>query len=298
VLLADHPFLLQFKYKSSHSTFLGLARRATHARRLQLLLSVLLEGNIKSVDWVSRFHWVIPPINAETTLQLRSMWCQEMYTFESLGKLTVGDSFCDVTDFEPLPVIDPVKYYTRIGIRPGQTLSLPANLHELLARFFSASDDDQERFVRASFWFNHAHTVYVHSRSASFTSLISAIEALIPTEQKLGDCPTCRRPLGKGATRRMNEFLDQYAPAEPKFQASRVALYWQFRSQLSHGGALSLLDRNVFSLGLGGRHREEQDLLNEVWQLVKIVLVNWLHSRNQLLIPTKERGKGLFAFDS
>ena len=112
--------------------------------------------------------------------------------------------------------------------------------------------------------------VYLQSRSASFTSLISAIEALIPTEPKMGDCPICRRSNGKGAKRRLNEFLDQYAPAEPKFQASRVALYYEFRSQLSHGGALSHLDRSAFVYGLGGSYQEEQELLDEVWKLVRI----------------------------
>jgi hypothetical protein len=106
----------------------------------------------------------------------------------------------------------------------------------------------------------------------------------------------CRRALSKGAKRRLNEFLDQYAPTEPKFQASRVALYYQFRSQLTHGGALSHLDRDFFSFGLGGQRQEEQELLDEVWQLVRIVLVNWLYSRTPLLIPTKGRGRGLLAF--
>jgi hypothetical protein len=297
-LIADHPFLLQFKYKPSQNVWLGTARRAAQARRLQLLLSALLEESIRSVNPFVEFHWVIPPITPgkPMTGAPRSMWCQEMYTFESLATLAECESFSDIAELRPLPLVDPVEYYTRRGIRSDQTLSVPANLGELLTRFFSASYDDQDRFIRASFWFDHARTAYLHSRSASFTSLISAIEALMPADQKLGDCPVCKRPLGKGATRRLNEFLDQYAPTDPKFQASRVALYWQFRSQLSHGGALSHLDRASFFHGLGGSHQEEQELLDEVRQLVKVVLVNWLHSRSSLLIPTKGRGTGFFAF--
>ena len=294
VLIADHPFLLQFKYKSSQNSLVRAARRTAQARRLKLLLSVLLEGGVRSAGSFSRHHWVIPPFDPAPAPPLRSTWCQEMYTFESLGTVVASQVFADITSIESLPLIDPVEYYTRVGIQSGQTLSAPATLPDLLARFFCGSSDDQERFIRASFWFSHAHNVYPDSRSAAFTALISAVEALIPAEEKIGDCPMCRRALSKGAKRRLNEFLDQYAPTEPKFQASRVALYYQFRSQLTHGGALSHLDRDFFSFGLGGQRQEEQELLDEVWQLVRIVLVNWLYSRTPLLIPTK--GRGLLAF--
>jgi hypothetical protein len=109
MLSADHPFLLQFKYKLSQTTFVGAARRQAHARKLQLLLSVLLEGGTQSLKQSGKFHWVIPPIDPEKPRLPRSMYCQEMYMFESFDKLAV-DSFCDITNIEPLPLIDPVAY--------------------------------------------------------------------------------------------------------------------------------------------------------------------------------------------
>jgi hypothetical protein len=297
-LVADHPFLLQFKYKASSAAFVGGSRRAVQVQRLQLLLSALLEGHVRSPGSAAKFHWVIAPVNLGEPLSPCSIYCQEIYTCPALERLVSSDSFFDITKVDPLQEIDPVKYYTRVGIQSGQSLSVPANLHDLLERFLSACDDDQERFIRACFWFNHAHTVFLYSRSASFTALISALEALMPAQQKLGDCPVCKRPLAKGATRTLNEFLDEYAPTEPKFQASRVALYWQFRSQLSHGGELSHFDRGAFHWTLGGKPHEEQELHDEVWRLVRIILVNWLHSRSSLLIPTKGRGRGIFGFGS
>jgi Apea-like HEPN len=239
---------------------------------------------------------VIPPANPEIPLSLCSMYCQELYACPALETFGSTGEFFNTTEIDPLEQIDPVKYYTRVGIRSDQSLSVPANLHVLLDRFLSICDDDQERFIRACFWFNHAHAVSLDSMSASFMALISALEALMPAEHKAGDCPVCKRSFGKGATRRLSEFLDEYAPTEPKFQASRVALYYEFRSQLAHGGRLSDLDRGTFVWSLGGRPREERELHDEVRQLVRIILVNWLHSRRALLIPTQGRGRGLFAF--
>jgi hypothetical protein len=108
VLIADHPFLLQFKYKSSQNAFLRAARRAAQARRLKLLLSVLLEGGVRGAGSFSRHHWVIPPFDPAPALPLRSTWCQEVYTFESLGTVAGSTVFGDIASTESLPLIDPV----------------------------------------------------------------------------------------------------------------------------------------------------------------------------------------------
>ncbi len=262
-LIADHPFLLQFKFRGGHSNLVRASRQERQRQRLQLLLATLLEGQVRGRGLYSKHHWVaLPPSEGA---QSDSRYCQEIYTSESVAKLMGSASFCDVDRFPGLSAIDPVEYYTRIGIRAGQTLAVPANLTELLDRFDLASYDDQERFVRASFWFNHAQSVFTSSTSACFTALISAIESLMPHQDSVAACPTCKRPIGKGATQRLREFLDDYVPAEPKFQASRAALYWQFRSQLSHGGQLSHSDRGSFVWGLGGAPQEERNLISEVW---------------------------------
>ncbi len=187
-----------------------------------------------------------------------------MYTFDSWSKFVKDEGFAEISGFPPLERCDPVAYYTRTGVLPGSSLRIPANFDELLVRAFSLSAEEHERFYRASFWFDHARLVYQASKSGSFTALISAIESLIPVEQRLGDCPVCARPMGKGATRRLTEFLDEFAPTDPRFQSSRAALYYQFRSQISHGGQMSWFDRKAHLYGRGGESREEEELLSAI----------------------------------
>ena len=296
VQYAKHPFLIQWRYKPSLNGFIAGSRRVAQALAVQLLLSVLIEGHVRGAR-STEFHWVIPSFNPDELpkVPLRSTYCQEMYTFQELGRYPIN-TFAETSGIEPMCRIDPVLYYTRVGIQVPQFLAIPTNLEELLDRFFAASDDDQDRFSRACYWFSHVRSVIFQSRSAAFLALISAIEALMPAPEKIAECQTCRRPISKGATRRMNEFLDQYTPANPEFQKGRVALYYEFRSQLTHGGALAHVDGAPFRSTLGGKTMEEQDLLDEIWHLVRILLINWLDSRRPLLIPTKNRGRGLLAF--
>jgi hypothetical protein len=48
-LVANHPFLLQFKYKASNAAFVGGSRRAVQAQRLQLLLLRYWRGKFGSL---------------------------------------------------------------------------------------------------------------------------------------------------------------------------------------------------------------------------------------------------------
>lgn len=80
--------------------------------------------------------------------------------------------------------------------------------------------------------------------------------------------------MGKGSARPLVELLNEFAPATPRFQEARAKLYYEFRSRLSHGGDLSFSDRTGYFLGLTPVALGERTMQMEVWQLVKIVLVN------------------------
>ena len=208
-----------------------------------------------------------------------------MYQFPGLAKLVDGTEFTPIEDRSLLPKVEPVDYYTRMGtVLKDPELEIPSNLEMLIDRFYSISGDEQDCFLRACFWLNHSHTVYIDSFSAAFTALISSLEALMENDTPIGTCPACKRSMGKGSTRRLREFLDQYAPSDPKFEAPRAQLYWEFRSKLLHGGELSLVDRKQIAGMMSAQGMSEWQLFHEVWELVKVVLVNWLHSRNPLLI--------------
>jgi hypothetical protein len=284
-LFGANPFIIQFTHRPSSSMgMLTGFRIAAQVRRIQILLNALLEVRISKLN-PSRFHWVIMQMNP-----LKTEYRQEMYVYPDSGKFRGGETFTPVEGIAPLVKIEPQEYYTRqIVVNSGISLQIPANLEFLLDRFYSSTSADQDRFLRACFWFNFAQTAATESSSAAFTALISAIESLIAYEQPDGHCPVCRRPMGKGSTRRLAEFLDNFAPATPKFQEARAKLYYEFRSRLSHGGELSFSDRTGHFLGLTPTALRERTLQYEVWGLVKLVLVNWLHSRSALLVKV-DRG--------
>lgn len=255
-------------------------RIVAHVRRIQFLLNALLEVGISRLN-NSRFHWVITQTNP-----LKTEYRQETYHFPETANLGRGGTFAPVDQITPLVEIEPQEYHTgQIVLNSqGMALQIPANLELLLDRFFSSGSADQDRFLRACFWFSFARSAAAESGSAAFTALISAIESLITQEQPNGQCPVCKRALGKGSTRRLVDFLNEFAPATPRFQEARAKLSYEFRSRLSHRGELSFLDRTGHFLGLTPVAPQERALQREVRGLVKIVLVNWLHSRSALLV--------------
>ena len=93
-----------------------------------------------------------------------------MYVFPDADRFRDSDLFASVDGMPSLMSIAPQDYYTRqLAINePDRVLEIPANLETQLDRFFSSSADDQDRFLRACFWFDHAHTVSRHSQSATF----------------------------------------------------------------------------------------------------------------------------------
>jgi len=225
-LFGANPFIIQFTYRPSGSMgMLNGFRISAQVRRIQLLLNALLEVRISKLTH-TRFHWVITQMNP-----LKTEYRQEMYDYPDAGKFRGGETFAPVEGTAPLVKIEPQEYYTRQIVlnSSGISVQIPANLEFLLDRFYSSTSADQDRFLRACFWFNFARTAVAESSSAAFTALISAIEPLIAHEQPDGQCPVCKRPMGKGSTRRLVDFLDKFAPATPRFQEARAKLYYEFR---------------------------------------------------------------------
>jgi hypothetical protein len=173
--MGRHPFLLEFQFPTSTNSTIRHIRRRVRAQENQLVVAGLLEGSIQWFDGTVRRHWVLLP--HEPGEVWRTAYCQEMYTSSS-----VDLESDDLSSTEGLPRLtehDPNEYYTRSRIGSDQQFQIPLGLGGLLDRFFMLSKDDKERFLRACFWFQHSRIVHSYSRSASFTALISAVEARV-----------------------------------------------------------------------------------------------------------------------
>lgn len=266
--MAEHPFLLEFGFRQSPNASIRQLRRAILERELELLAAGLLEFTIRGHSRLVRHHWVL--MQDDVTQPWVSAYRQEMYVWP--GLVLEGGEFMDTTGLPVLTAIDPIEYYSRSGIGPDRVLEIPATLTDLLERFFRLPRSEQERFLRACFWFQHAHTV--RSRSAAFTSMISAVEALIPTVRGALVCEQCKRPMGVGPTRVFIDFVDQLVPGASTTDSRRR--FYGIRSALSHGGSLLHSDRRTWSSHMTGEAIAEWEDIGATWKLVRLVLVNWL----------------------
>lgn len=93
-LLADHPFLLQFRFAGSSNGMVEQARRHRRGLELELLLSGLVANHIRS-DRTTVHRWVILPPAGDPPRILPSILCQMGYHYE--GSRGVQDAFtaCD-----------------------------------------------------------------------------------------------------------------------------------------------------------------------------------------------------------
>ncbi len=272
--MGDHPFILEFRFAASSNWQIRHLRRAVLEREFELVMAGLFEFSTRGLGKTSRWHWVLG--ERDQAKKWRSDYRQEMYTYPGLS--LEGEDFTATDGMQKLSAIHQNEYYTRLGIRAGQALELPANVGDLLDRFFALSKQDRDRFLRASFWFQHAGIVHSYSRSAAYTALISAIEALMAPERPEAYCETCRRPMGRGTTQRFADFVESLVPGSGVPEAERKKFYG-IRSKLSHGGSLLHSDRRTWSPGLTPARVEEWMDATTTWKLVRIVLVNWLLSK-------------------
>ena len=274
-LMGEHPFLLEFRFPDSTNWQIRRLRRAIRGRQVELALAGLLEGSIHSLGTITRHHWVVPPHTEGETWTVA--YCQEMYTSPDI--LLERDEFSSVEELPRLEALEPSSYYARLGIRPGESLKIPNTLESLLNRLYALTPKWRDRFLRGCFWFQHASRVHASSRSAAFTALISAVEALMPEEQSAGRCPACGRPSGKGPTQRFADFVAKYALPGDGLEAERKKFY-AIRSKLSHGGTLLHSDYSAWSPGLTPKQTGEWADSRAAWHLVEAVLVNWLSCAN------------------
>ena len=139
------------------------------------------------------------------------------------------------------------------------------------------SFEDKEKFDRAAYWFDLAYRQWEISASASYVSLVSAIEAFVGRgKAHKVKCPECNEDLNHeipGATKRFRDFLEKYA-GEPELKKQRNAMY-NLRSNIAHGSGLLLLDNEHYS-GWDPVSESERDLQWELWSVTRMAMLNWL----------------------
>jgi hypothetical protein len=273
-LVGDHPLLLQYQVKSSGELQIDALRRRRVGREIELLCTALTTTIRGGIGNVVRHHWSI--VGGQDPTNWRSEYCQEAYMYPSGNGIAAG--FTSTDELDSLSRTPAQTHYTRIGISPGQVLDLPDTFEQSLDTYFAMPRDNQERFIRACFWFQYAQRVATLSYSGAFTALVSAIESLMGDAKPEGHCEKCSRPIGAGPTRRFIEFVEQYAPGPAISNSHRRQLY-SLRSALAHGGHLLHTDRYGWGGGMTANALSEETDQRALWHAVRLVLVNWLSAQ-------------------
>jgi hypothetical protein len=250
VEMAEHPFILEFPVKVSDRWPITNHRRMTNHRRLTLLLNILV-GRTCLQPRRFRHLWATVPGDRGFGVK----WVQEFF-FANFGEAVV-DTLSPLTT-ERIKEVDPDSYYTRVG-HDGRSLEVPADLDHLICRYTQLSPRNRATFDLGSFWMDMASRQWTILLSASFASLVIAIEAL-------GD--RSKRP-----TARFHDYLEQYAPGA-SLQDRRKKMY-ALRSDILHGSGIMEMDRDA-DFGWSPPEQDDKDLMEELWGLTKLSMRNWL----------------------
>ena len=278
VVTGDHPFFLEFKFPSSSNFTVSHQRQERIGRELELICSALFSWRVWSIGPQVQFHWSIELKEGET--QPRSKFLQEGYTWP--GMRSEIDDFSEINKLSPLAALDSQAYYTLRGISVGQTLDIPADLPILLDAVSKLSRRDRDRFLRASYWFQHANSVFPLSKSASFVALVSAVEALSSGSQGSKRCKECGQSIGPGPTKLFADFVEAHLP-DTSIPESERKRFYTLRSALSHGGKLLLGDHSLW--GFTPKSLGEDTDMRALWQIVRTIFHNWLIRRNAAPAP-------------
>lgn len=270
-VLGEHPLSFEFYFAGSSDAVIRIQRRARIGHEIELVCVALLPLLNGSFGNTGRHHWVIP--ESPDPAQLKSEYRQEMYTWPQLAIETKG--FTPIDGISSARRVPADEYYGRRGISVDQELDVPDNVEKSLDAFFSLDKDNRDRFLRASFWFRHAQRVFTYSQSASFTALVSAIEALMGPTPTSARCPTCGKSTGPGSTKLFTDFVDKYAPSPAIPNSARRELY-RLRSKLSHGGHLLHSDHGTWGGSLSPANVSQWNDMDAMWQIVRVALINWL----------------------
>ena len=170
--MAEHPFILEFPVKASQLWPITNYRRMREHRRLTLFLNTLLAGRTSVQPRRPRHLWATMPRDDNQGLDIK--WVQEFF-FANFGE-AVLDELSPVS-VERIGEVDPETYYISV-VHDGRSLQVPADLDDSICCYMQLSPGNRAKFDRASFWMDMASRQWTVSFSASFASLVIAIEAL------------------------------------------------------------------------------------------------------------------------
>ncbi|MFJ6635774.1 hypothetical protein ACIQMR_30900 [Streptomyces sp. NPDC091376] len=273
--LADHPLICEIRFDGASDPWVSSLRSGREPRQLALLLTLLVPG-LRLADQSAQ-GWVLTPtlstLNPEApTPELQSEYAQQGYFVP--GMLNGPDS---LSEQDGLPDINlgPVPR----GIEAGATLTLREDMAAYLDAYIQLTPDDRRKLLRAAYWLHLAGKVFASSHSASFQSLVQAVEALTTVPPGQPKCPECDRVIGVGPTRLFQEFVAKYAPPTEDSEDERThKLLYETRSLLTHGNSLLEVDEETGFVTPTPARITEGQLHGKAAEVCRAAVLGWLRS--------------------
>lgn len=281
-MIADHPLLFEVSFVSSENMRISSSRCGKRLKEIELVCAALLSPSIKQNP--SGHCWVWGPHDTDTN-NPTSSFRQEGYLCPNIRE-GINDEFASVADIPPMRIVDFQKFYAgHFGMEDG--FIIPDTLPQSLERYEGLSADNKERFLRASYWMQYACKARSLSQSSAFIALVSAIESLFQPAPKRPVWRKCFRPTEPGPTARFRDFLETYLPNSSVSKTTKKEFY-RVRSKLAHGNWLLFDDQfsrqiNIIDSVLSS---DEDRLLWQLSDLVRIAIYNWLHASHAMEPPS------------
>lgn len=281
--LGKHPAILQFTYDKSTDDHVNEYRMKKRRSELLLLLNMLLRNQISWIDGTDmgqkEWVWDVPDDHNKTiNFTYRQVGYSPVQTWSHRDDL----GFFANPDWQKIPREPSADYYRIQGDSSRVTFLLPDSLEKSITRYEQLSDDESALFLRSAHWLAKSSSIFAHSHSLSYVSLVHALEGLIPDAEPNGRCKSCDRDLfDKSISKRFREFLYDYgAGLPPKYMEQMYRL----RSAIAHGGGLMPRDREITTIRFTAEQYRKDYLFVLVQMVCQVVLLNWLHSEKRTII--------------
>ena len=282
-----HPFMLEVTYRTSPNFMTRIARVQRSATTIARFLNLLLASPIEMLPRSTDNAWVIQSQEVDGKLETKNCYMQLGYI--PTGVSGSSDEFSDASEVSPMSRVPADEYYSLHGIALGP-LSLPKTFEESLEIASRLSTESYNKLLIALTFFATSHGVWHESRSAAYASLVSAIEGLLPDNERQ-HCKNCGQPMYR-ISKRFRDFLTLHAPG-PERASERKALqdaFYALRSGLAHGSLVLQSDLEPWKF-YDRRGQVEDDLHRRLHIVVRSAMLNWLWSQNPLDIKKQNESK-------
>jgi hypothetical protein len=267
MIVADHPFILQFKYVSCADGEINGFRRSKKEAELTRVLNLLCCRPISSSSRYVRRFW---GIGKNAANEHCSSFLQEGYGYREFTPEL--KEFSDMTATPQIRSFPTAEYYDSDFFAGDYDLTFPDYAKEYLDKFFSLMGENAKRFNIASSWFSQVNGLWHESSSAALVAVVSAIEALLEKSQET--CKVCGHSKHE-ITKRFKAFLKQHVPrVESQFPEEFKAIY-KTRSTLAHGDDLLVADLEHWNYFGTPLQQWQDDFQRNTHYITATALRNW-----------------------